>query len=108
MPLNPEQLLKAVKLDGKTFETEEEFVAEFSKQYAPVDAPISEEKKQKVIGGLLGTLETTLKRETKEFGVEYEIDKKKPFQDTLAEVLGVIREAKNTEFEALKATAGNR
>jgi hypothetical protein len=106
MPLNPEQLLKAVKLDGKTFETEEEFVAEFSKQYAPVDAPISEEKKQKVIGGLLGTLETTLKRETKEFGVEYEIDKKKPFQDTLAEVLGVIREAKNTEFEALKASAG--
>ena len=47
MPLNPEQLLKAVKLDGKTFETEEEFVAEFSKQYAPVDAPISEEKKLK-------------------------------------------------------------
>jgi len=106
MALTTEQLLKAVKLDGKTFETEEDFVAELSKQYAPIDAPISEEKKAKVIGGLLGTLETTLKRELKEFGVEHEIDKKKPIQDTLAEVMAAIRTTKNEEFEALKAQSG--
>lgn len=106
MPLTNEQILAALKLNDKTFDKEEDFVAEFATRYAPVDAPISEEKKQKVIGGMLGTFETALKREMKEFGVEHEIDKKKPFQETLSEVLSVIRTAKNTEIEALKANGG--
>lgn len=107
MPLTTEQILKSLKLEGKTFENEEEFVSEFSKVYAAQDAPISEEKKQKVIGSLLGTLETSIRRELKEFGLDPQFDKTKPFQDNVSEWLTEARKAKAKEIEELKAKAGD-
>lgn len=107
MPLTNEQLLKSINLDGKEFEDEEAFVSEFQKKFIAVDAPIPEEKKQKIIGGLLGTIETTFRRELKEFGLEPTIDKTKPLQDNVAEWMQTLRATKAAEFEELKSKAGD-
>lgn len=107
MPLTNEQLLKSINLDGKEFEDEEAFVSEFQKKFIAVDAPIPEEKKQKIIGGLLGTIETTFRRELKEFGLEPTIDKTKPLQDNVAEWMQTLRATKAAELEELKSKAGD-
>ena len=107
MPLTSEQLLESINLKGQTFETEQDFVKAFQEKFTPIDAPISEEKKQKIIGGLLGTIETTFKRELKEFGLEPTIDKSKPLQDNVAEWMQTLRNTKNAEIEELKQKSGD-
>lgn len=107
MPLSPEQIYKALKLDGKTFETEDELVSEFSKQWNPVGAPVDDATKDRIIGGLMGSLETEVKRELKSLGLEYVWDKAKKVQENITEGIRQLNQAKLAEIEDLKAKNGD-
>lgn len=107
MPLTNEQILKALKLDGKTFETEEEFVAEFGKSYNPVGAPVDDVTKERIVGGLVGTIKTAVKRELKERGIDFSFDDSKKVYDSLIDGIRTLAETKDSEILTLKEKSGD-
>jgi len=105
MPLTPEQIYKALKLEG-TFETEDQLVAEFSKHWNPVGAPVDDATKERIIGGLIGGLETEVKRELKNYGIDFTFDKTKKVQENISAGIGLLNQARLQEIEQLKSKGG--
>jgi len=105
--LTTEQLLKALKLEGKTFESEEDFVSEFGKMYNPIGAPVDEKTKAAITGGLSGGSKTAIKRKMKEFGIDFSIDDSKKLEEIIEDALSAVETNRIGEIETLKLKSGD-
>ncbi len=103
MPLQNDEIFKALGLEGKTFESIEEFVSEHGTLFRPSKAPVTDEDANRILGSAFRKSTVEFKRQLKSLGIEPTFDDKEPFESIVKTgftQIGDFLKEKEEEFSA--------